>query len=87
MSASSARHKPLLPTLTRSTAWSTDKIAALGLAEIRALSANAERLGEEEVVALCKEAISVRAKKQSALRKLVKKPAVKKIKPVVKVEA
>lgn len=85
MSASTAR-KYLPPTLTRSTAWSTDKIANLGLAEIRALSANAERLGEEEVVALCKEAISVRAKKQSALRKITKKPAVKKVKPVAKVE-
>lgn len=82
MSASPARHKPFLPPLTRSTAWSADKISALSLAEIRTLSTNAERLGEDEVVALCKEAISLRAKKQSAARKTAKKPAVKAVKPV-----
>ena len=83
MSAPAARNKFLLPTLTRSTAWSAEKISALSLAEIRTLSTNADRLGEEEVVAMCKEAISQRAKKQSALRKTaVKKPGVKAVKAV-----
>ena len=41
------------PELSRSTEWSAERLAKLSLAELKALQANAERLDEPELAALC----------------------------------
>jgi len=46
----------------RSAAWTRDRIEALSTAEVRQLRANAERLGEAEIVALCDEVLKARPK-------------------------
>lgn len=53
------------------TVWTKERVAALSAAEIRQLRANAERLGEQEVLVLCDEALRVRP--HSTSRKEVKR--------------
>ena len=48
------------PMLTRSTSWTVERISALSLPEIKQLRANAERLQEPEIAALCTEVIKAR---------------------------
>ena len=48
------------PVLTRSTSWTVERISALTLPEIKQLRANAERLLEPEIAALCTEVIKAR---------------------------
>jgi hypothetical protein len=57
---SSNRSKFPLPILSRATTWSLERIVALPLPEIKQLLANAERLQEDEIAELCKQAIKLR---------------------------
>ena len=45
--------------------WSKERIDKLSTPELRALLANAERLKEAEVVALCNELLAARTRKRS----------------------
>jgi hypothetical protein len=80
MSASRNKFPP--PILSRATTWSLERIVALQLPEIKQLLANAERLQEEDIAALCKQAIKVRPRTVA-----VKKPGAKpRAKPKPKAE-
>ena len=69
---------PLLP---RATSWTAERVAGLPqLLDVRQLLANAERLGEEELAAICNAEITKR--RREALR--APKPAGVKPKPRVK---
>jgi hypothetical protein len=57
---SAARKSAPLPILTRSSSWSTERIAALTTPEVRALLGNAQRLGEEDIAALCTGVLAAR---------------------------
>ena len=46
--------------------WTKDRIQTLSKPEVKQLRANAERLSEPEVVALCDEVLSVKAKTKTA---------------------
>lgn len=48
------------PLLTRATAWTPERIAALSTPELRQLHANAQRLQEEDLAAQCAEALGAR---------------------------
>jgi hypothetical protein len=50
--------------------WSKDKISTLTTIELKQLMANAVRLNEPDVAALCKEVLGERPKLQAAARKL-----------------
>jgi hypothetical protein len=78
----SASKKVPLPILSRTTSWSAERIAALPqVLDVRQLLANAERLGEPELAALCAEEITKR--RRAALK--APKPAGWKPKPKKKV--
>ena len=78
MSASRNKFPP--PILSRATTWSLERIVALQLPEIKQLLANAERLQEDDIAALCRQAIKVRPRPVA-----VKKPGAKKAAPKPKV--
>ena len=63
----------VLPELRRSGAekWSAERIGALSVAEIKQLLANAERLQETELAALCATALTAARSAQSAARRTV----------------
>jgi hypothetical protein len=69
-----------LPLLSRATEWSDERIAKLSLAELKALAANAERLGEPEIAARCTAQMTVARREALAAAKAPakKKPVVKK---------
>ena len=46
--------------------WTKDRIQTLSKPEVKQLRANAERLSEPEVVALCDEVLSVKANTKTA---------------------
>lgn len=79
---SSRSPKYVPPILSRSTAWSLERIAKLTAAEVRQLMENAQRLGEEEVAKLCEKALKeklhapkpVAATKPAPKKKPVRKP-------------
>jgi hypothetical protein len=64
--------KYALPLLTRTTAWSAERVAALPQAlEVRQLLENAERLGETELAAICNADLTRRRREALQARKLV----------------
>lgn len=75
MTATRSKFPP--PILSRATTWSLERIVALQLPEIKQLLANAERLQEEEIAALCKQALKVRPRTVAAKKPGAKKPAAK----------
>lgn len=64
--------------------WTKDRIQTLTKPEVKQLRANAERLQEPEVVALCDEVLSGKAKaaKAAIVRPAKAKPAKKELKGV-----
>ena len=74
---STSRNKFPPPILSRATTWSLERIVALQLPEIKQLLANAERLQEEEIAALCKQAIKERPRTVAVKKPGAKKPAAK----------
>jgi hypothetical protein len=54
---------------TRNTTWSREKIEALGTPELRQLHANALRLNEPEIAALCDELLGARPRGRPPVRK------------------
>ena len=78
---STSRSKFPLPILSRATTWSLERIAALQLPEMKQLLANAERLQEDEIAALCRQAIKERPR-PVAVKKPGAKPRVAKPKAV-----
>lgn len=66
-----------MPILSRATEWSAERIAKLTPPELKALQANAERLGEPEIAALC--AAQITLQRRAALK--APKPAGWKPKP------
>ena len=64
--------------------WTKDRIQTLTKPEVKQLRANAERLQEPEVVALCDEVLSGKAKaaKAATVRTAKAKPAKKELKGV-----
>jgi len=77
MNATRAYVPPILP---RETTWTAERISALSLIEMRQLLANAERLGESEIAALCAQAIKNRPRPVAAQKGKPKaKPAPRKI--------
>ncbi|MCC6210434.1 MAG: hypothetical protein IT513_05265 [Burkholderiales bacterium] len=69
-----------MPLLSRSTEWSAERLAKLSLVELKALQANAERLGEPELAARC--ATQATTLRRATLK--AQKPTGSKPKPVVK---
>ena len=78
------RSKYVPPFLSRSTEWSLERIAKLTAAEVRQLAANAERLGDDAIAALCAKALKEKlyapaaaspARKPAPKRKPAAKPA------------
>jgi len=55
--------------------WTKDRIQTLSKPEVKQLRANAERLQEPEVVALCDEVLSGKAKLAKAAKAGVARPA------------
>ena len=55
--------------------WTKDRIQTLSKPEVKQLRANAERLQEPEVVALCDEVLSGKAKQAKAAKAGVARPA------------
>jgi hypothetical protein len=77
----SARKAPAPILLPRTTAWTAERVAALPQAlDVKQLLANAERLGEEALAAICAEEITKR--RRAALK--APKPPGWKPKPKVK---
>jgi hypothetical protein len=76
--------KYVLPILTRTTAWSAERVASLPqVLDVRQLLENAQRLGEPELAAICSAELTKRRRESLATRKLqVPKP-----KPKVKAKA
>jgi hypothetical protein len=54
---------------TRNTTWSRERIEALGTPELRQLHANALRLNEPEIAALCDELLGARPRGRPPVRK------------------
>jgi hypothetical protein len=54
---------------TRNTTWSRERISALGTPELRQLLANAQRLNEPEIAALCDELLGARPRGRAPVRK------------------
>jgi hypothetical protein len=52
--------------------WTKDRIQTLSKPEVKQLRANAERLSEPEVVALCDEVLSVKAKTKTAAARIAR---------------
>ena len=78
---SSTRKAPAPVLLPRTTTWTAERVAALPqVLDVRQLLANAERLGEPELAAICAEEITKR--RRAALR--APKPPGWKPKPKVK---
>jgi hypothetical protein len=77
---SAPRKHPAPIILARTTSWTLERIQALSTPELRSLHANAERLQEPEVAALCVQTLSQRPRGLPPAR-----PAVKR-KPRVRVE-
>ena len=63
----------LPPPLTRSTVWSAERIQALTTPELRQLHANAQRLQEGDVEALCAQALSLRGRSALARKPTIRK--------------
>ena len=59
----------------RAAEWTKDRIQALSKPEVKQLRANAERLQEPEVVALCDEVLGGQAKTGATRRSKAKKDA------------
>ncbi len=78
-----SRPKYVPPILSRSTEWSLERIAKLTAAEVRQLAANAERLGEDAIAALCAKALKEKLYAPSAAAAPARKPAPKR-KPAAK---
>ena len=57
--------------------WSKERISALSTIELRQLMANATRLEETEVAALCHELLSERPPGHAVVRKLKPKSAIR----------
>ena len=55
--------------------WTKDRIQTLTKPEVKQLRANAERLQEPEVVALCDEVLSGKAKAAKAAKAAIVRPA------------
>jgi hypothetical protein len=79
----SAPKKYLQPVLSRTTTWTVERVAALPqVLDVRQLLANAERLDEPELAAICTADItrrrreSLRASKESGVKPKPKKKAV-----------
>jgi len=53
------------PVLPRVTAWTLEKISALPPKEIKQLRANADRLHETEIAALCEKALKTMRERKS----------------------
>jgi hypothetical protein len=53
---------------TRNTTWSRERIEALGTPELRQLHANALRLNEPEIAALCDELLGARPRGRPPVR-------------------
>jgi len=49
-----------LPRLTRVTHWTQERIESLSTPEVRQLKANADRLAEPEIAALCNAVLAAR---------------------------
>jgi hypothetical protein len=64
----------------RSAAWTRDRIEALSTAEVRQLRDNAQRLGEQEIVALCEEIVKARPRTGAGAKGAAPKPAAAKAK-------
>jgi hypothetical protein len=78
---SSRKSAPAPIILPRTTSWTAERVAALPQAlDVRQLLANAQRLGEEDLAAICAEEITKR--RRAALR--APKPPGWKPKPKVK---
>ena len=60
---------------TRNTTWSRERIEALGTPELRQLHANALRLNEPEIAALCDELLGARPRGRAPVRKAKAKGA------------
>jgi len=69
----SAERKYVPPVLSRATDWSVERIEALSTPEARQLLVNAERLGEEEIAAQCKEVLGRRPRGMAVVRAPVKR--------------
>ena len=54
--------------------WDREKIETLGTPELRQLMANAERLSEPEIAAMCKEILVARPRGMPTVRKARAKP-------------
>jgi len=63
------------PLLSRTTAWTRERIGALPMAEVRQLCANAERLQEPEIAALCAEVLTEQRRAALAAAKAAKAKA------------
>ena len=59
--------------MSRAADWTLDRIQTLSKPEVKQLRANAERLQEPEVVALCDEVLSGPAKTAAARKAKLKK--------------
>jgi len=60
----------------RSAAWTKDRIEALSTPEVRQLRDNAQRLSEEQIVALCDEVLKARPRGAAkAAKPAAKRPA------------
>ena len=80
---SQSRTKYSAPILSRTTSWTPERIGALQLAEMKQLLANAERLQEDEIAALCRQAIKARPRPAPAVKPGVKAAAKPKAKVAV----
>ena len=56
--------------MSRAADWTKDRIQTLSKPEVKQLRANAERLQEPEVVALCDEVLVIHAKAATAARRI-----------------
>ena len=77
----SASRKYLAPVLSRATSWSIERIGALTSPEVKLLRANAERLEEPEIVAICEKVLTQQRREAIVARKALP-PKKKKPKPV-----
>jgi hypothetical protein len=67
--SASRKAQPVLPTTTRSTEWTSERIGRMSALEVRQLRDNALRLGEPEIAARCEEVLTRQRREATAARK------------------